>query len=164
MAGRGSTSANWPPAVVAAALALVLLTGSGAAGRAQSPVLIDPDSGRYLGNLNANPYDLNSVANPNGRYGSPYSADSINNSYGVYGSPYSPRSVTNPYTTGGPAIVDPSTGRFLGTYNGNRYDPGSVANPYGRYGSPYSGNSINNPYGVYGSPYSPKSATNPYGY
>lgn len=69
-------------------------------------ILVDPSSGQYLGNLNSNRYDPNSVANPYGRYGSPYSPDSINNPYGQYGSPYSPNSVNNPYTSGGPVIIN----------------------------------------------------------
>lgn len=56
--------------------------------------------GKYLGNLNSNPYDPNSVSNPYGQYGSPYSPDSINNPYGRYGSPYSPDSANNPYGQG----------------------------------------------------------------
>ena len=54
-----------------------------------SPKIIAPD-GRYLGNLNSNRYDPNSVANPYGQYGSRYSPNSINNPYGQYGNPYSP--------------------------------------------------------------------------
>jgi len=60
------------------------------------PILVDPQSGKYLGNLNANPYDQNSVSNPFGEFGSPYSQDSINNPFGVYGSPYSNKSISNP--------------------------------------------------------------------
>ena len=56
--------------------------------------------GKYLGNLNNNRYDPNSVANPYGQYGSQYSPDSINNPYGRYGSPYSPDSANNPYGRG----------------------------------------------------------------
>lgn len=37
--------------------------------------------GRYMGDLNDNKYDANSVSNPYGRYGSQYSNDSINNPY-----------------------------------------------------------------------------------
>jgi hypothetical protein len=59
---------------------------------------------KYLGNLNQNPYDPNSVNNPYGRYGSPYSPDSVRNPYGTYGSPYSPYSPTNPYTNQAPKI------------------------------------------------------------
>ncbi len=64
-----------------------------------SPALHDRQ-GKYLGNLNANRYDPDSVSNPYGRYGSPYSADSINNRYGRYGSPYSSESVNSPYGQG----------------------------------------------------------------
>lgn len=63
-----------------------------------SPKLYD-SQGQFLGDLNANPYDPNSVANPYGRYGSPYSADSINNPYGA-GSRFQPDSPNNPYGTG----------------------------------------------------------------
>lgn len=60
--------------------------------------------GQYLGRLNANRYDPESVANPYGRYGSPYSATSINNPHGRYGSPYSPQSATNPYAAQAPRV------------------------------------------------------------
>jgi len=75
---------------------------------AQGLILVDPENGHYLGNLNSNKYDPNSVANPYGRYGSQYSPDSINNSYGKYGSPYSPNSANNPYATQSPIIVAPN--------------------------------------------------------
>lgn len=41
-------------------------------------------SGKYLGELSADPYRLDSISNPYGRYGSPYSTDSIRNPYGRY--------------------------------------------------------------------------------
>jgi len=68
--------------------------GSGAT----SPKLYD-SHGNFRGNLNANPYDRDSVANPYGRYGSPYSGDSIKNPYGA-GSPYRQDSPYNPYGRG----------------------------------------------------------------
>jgi hypothetical protein len=74
---------------------------------AQTPMLVDPSTGKYLGNLNSNPYDQNSVSNPFGRYGSEYSNDSINNPYSEYGSPYSNKSPNNPYATEAPVIIDP---------------------------------------------------------
>ena len=55
--------------------------------------------GTYLGEMNANPYDANSISNPYGKYGSPYSSTSIKNPYSKYGSPYSTESVNNPYVT-----------------------------------------------------------------
>src|SRR5262245_57717788 len=77
---------------------------------AQSPQLRSNDGqSKYLGNLSANRYDVNSTSNPYGQYGSRYSPDSINNRYGTYGSPYSPYSANNPYTTTAPMIVVPVT-------------------------------------------------------
>lgn len=63
---------------------------------AQSPRIYAPD-GTYLGNLNSNRFDPNSVSNPFGQYGSRYAPNSINNPFGTYGSPYSPSGVRNPY-------------------------------------------------------------------
>lgn len=61
--------------------------------------------GTYLGRLNANGYDPESVSNPYGIYGSRYSATSINNPYSAYGSRYSRLSATNPYTSTPPVVV-----------------------------------------------------------
>ena len=68
-----------------------------------APKLVAQD-GQYLGRLSDNPYDPDSTANPDGRYGSPYSPTSINNPYSKYGSPYSPDSPNNPYTTTAPLL------------------------------------------------------------
>jgi len=54
-----------------------------------------PSSGKYIGNLNSNKYDPNSVSNPYGQYGSKYSPDSINNPYGA-GNPYDSNSPRSP--------------------------------------------------------------------
>lgn len=61
--------------------------------------------GTYLGRLNSNRYDTESVSNPYGIYGSKYSSTSINNPYSTYGSPYSSQSATNPYTTTPPRVI-----------------------------------------------------------
>lgn len=84
------------------AVALVVLTTQA---MAQTPYLVDRQTGKYLGNLSANRYDPNSVNNPYGRYGSRYSSDSINNPYGKYGSRYSSSSANNPYATNAPVII-----------------------------------------------------------
>ena len=78
------------------------------------PYIVDPNTGQYLGTLNSNPYDPQSVSNPYGQYGSPY-GNTINNPYGEYGSPYSTDSWTNPYSTGGPVVIDP--GGYPGGYD-----------------------------------------------
>jgi hypothetical protein len=71
-----------------------------------SPALYDSSTGKYLGNLNNNKYDENSVSNPYGQFGSKYSPDSINNPYSPYGDPYSNKSVNNPYATDAPVIIN----------------------------------------------------------
>jgi hypothetical protein len=92
--------------LILAALTLGLATSALAQ---NSPYIVSPD-GQFLGNLNNNPYDRNTVANPYGRYGSPYSRDSINNPYGEYGSPYSRNSARNPYATNPPRVYAPNGG------------------------------------------------------
>ena len=74
--------------------------------QADSPILVDPETGKLLGNLNSNRFDPNSVSNEFGRYGSEYSSDSINNKFGRYGSEYSQSSPSNPYATGAPIIIE----------------------------------------------------------
>jgi hypothetical protein len=74
---------------------------------AQTPVLVDRQTGKYLGTLGGNRYDADSTSNPYGQYGSRYSADSVNNPYGQYGSRYSNDSPNNPYATNAPAVVAP---------------------------------------------------------
>jgi hypothetical protein len=133
------------------ALSMSLLQGS--------PRLVSPE-GNYLGNLNANRFDVNSVSNPFGRYGSEHSPDSVNNPFGRYGSPYSPQGAQNPYATKSPLVVSPD-GKYLGRYSLNTYDPDSISNPYGRFGSPFDSDSVNNLSGKYGSSYSPSGVRNP---
>ena len=55
-----------------------------------------------LGELSANPYNPNSIANPFGA-GNPFNPNSVTNPFGVYGNPYSNRSATNPFATEAPA-------------------------------------------------------------
>jgi hypothetical protein len=87
--------------IIVPTLLAVLTSGFVLAG---PPNLRDQQTGKYLGNLSANPYDPDSINNPYGRYGSPYSADSINNPFGQYGSSYSNDSPNNPYAGNLPAI------------------------------------------------------------
>jgi hypothetical protein len=75
---------------------------------AAPPILVDRQTGKYLGNLNSNKYDPDSTSNPYGQYGSRYSPDSVNNPYGQYGSRYSADSPNNPYATNAPAVIAPT--------------------------------------------------------
>jgi len=95
------------------ALAFVFAAALGA----QSPLLVSPE-GDFLGNVNSNRFDPNSIANPYGTYGSKYSPNSINNPYGTYGSPYSSSGSRNQFGVGAPPakpripkITFPSFGR-----------------------------------------------------
>lgn len=114
----------------------------------------------YLGELSANPYGPDSVANPFGA-GNPYAPNSVTNEFGRYGSPFSNQSATNPFATDAPRLYD-QQGNYRGKLSANPYDPDSTSNPYGRYGNPYSPDSLNNQFGA-GNPYRSDSPTNPYG-
>lgn len=83
-----------------------------AVAQANPPILVDRNTGKYLGNLSSNKYDINSVSNPYGPYGSKHSLDSINNPHGQYGSRYSQDSPNNPYATNAPAIIAPGSGSY----------------------------------------------------
>ena len=88
-------------------IAAVILLIFSAVVHAGLPILVDRQTGKYLGALSSNPYDQDSVSNPHGKNGSQYSKDSINNPVGEYGSPYSDKSINNPYATNPPIILDP---------------------------------------------------------
>jgi hypothetical protein len=90
------------------ALTLILFTTSALA---QPPVLVDPLTGKYLGDYSNNRYAPNSISNPYGRHGSQYSPDSVRNPYSQYGSPYSSNSGSNPYASSPPMIVTPNPQR-----------------------------------------------------
>lgn len=91
---RGTTM----KAILALAAVAVLVTPAAAVDfrtGANSPKIYAPD-GTYLGNLNQNQFDPNSISNPFGRYGNEFSPDSVNNEFGKYGNPYSSQ-YSNPY-------------------------------------------------------------------
>lgn len=74
----------------------------------------------YLGCLNCNQYDSNSIWNEYGTYGNKYGANSIWNEYGTYGNPYSPVSPWNSYSSESPVVVD-KNGGFYGYLTSNKY-------------------------------------------
>lgn len=90
--------------LVIALVAILMFPGFA---QAQSVQIYDQATGKYLGNLNNNQLDPNSVSNPLGRFGNPLSPDSIHNSLGKYGSPLSNSSVNNPFATNAPVLVAP---------------------------------------------------------
>jgi hypothetical protein len=82
-------------------LLLLILAFVPPASLANPPVLVAAD-GTFLGVASANPFDLDSISNPFGLYGSEYSATSINNPYSLYGSEFSTESTTNPFLVSEP--------------------------------------------------------------
>jgi hypothetical protein len=111
------------------------------------------EDGTYLGKVNNNPNDPESISNPYGKYGSKDSPTSINNENGIYGSKISLQSVNNPYTSHAPNMYGTGYGTnpmYLGKKSANPYDSRSSSNLYGEYGNQYSPKSINNPYSMWG--------------
>jgi len=74
----------------------------------------------YLGCLNCDKYETNSIWNSYGTYGSKYNTNSIWNSYGIYGSKYNSFSPWNNYSTDPPVVVD-KEGNFYGYFSVNKY-------------------------------------------
>ena len=79
-----------------------------------------PSHKTYLGCLNCNSYDSNSIWNEYGMYGSQYNSNSIWNEYGQYGGAYSLYSPFNEYTQTPPIIVD-KNGNSYGYLTANKY-------------------------------------------
>ncbi len=82
--------------------------------------LYSNDGKTFLGTINFNKYDQNSLANKYGTYGSQYSSESIFNKYGTYGSQYNNQSPFNKYTNTPPVIVN-KNGKVIGKLTANEY-------------------------------------------
>ena len=83
--------------IAIALLAITLIMMASFKVFAASPIIVDPETGLYLGNLNDDFLDENSVNNPFGKHGNYLNENSINNPYGTYGDYLSDKSVTNQY-------------------------------------------------------------------
>ena len=77
-------------------------------------IVLSSSTGRTenLGDLSANPYDLDSSSNPFGK-GSPFAPNGINNPFSPYGSPFSNTSATNPFATDAPKRNPQCSWRFV---------------------------------------------------
>lgn len=93
---------------------------------ASFPLYLYAQDGTFLGNINSNKYDRDSIANEYGNYGSKYQTDSIFNQYGEYGSKYSQYSVFNEYATKPPKIFD-KNGEIVGYLTANKYLAGAIS-------------------------------------
>jgi hypothetical protein len=75
--------------------------------------------GQFLGVLSSNLYDLNSICNPNGIYGSSWGIFSIRNPYSLYGSTYGIYSPYNPNSINPPVIWYQGQPMLVVTKNSN---------------------------------------------
>jgi hypothetical protein len=75
--------------------------------------------GQFLGKINTNKYDNDSILNKYGPYGSKYSTTSIFNQYSQYGSKYGSYSINNPYCSTPPQLY--IKGKFVGNISVNKY-------------------------------------------
>jgi hypothetical protein len=80
--------------------------------------------GQFLGKLCLNRYDVESIVNRYGIYGSPYSISSIYNKYSLYGSQYSSLSPFNKYTTTPPTVY--LRGQICGFLSVNKFLLGRI--------------------------------------
>lgn len=84
--------------------------------------LYAPD-GTFLGNINTNRFDADSLTNQFGAYGSKYNSASIFNKFGEYGSPYGANS---PYNQYGRPLKVVKDGVVLAEISKNRYYGNSI--------------------------------------
>lgn len=80
-----------------------------------------PDKDKFLGYLNASPYNSESIWNQFSPYGNEYNSDSIWNGYGTYGNEYSSYSPWNAYSSYSPILVD-DDGNYYGEFNINNHN------------------------------------------
>lgn len=93
---------------------------SGASGRAaRGESYLEAADGTYLGSLNPNNFDKDSVFNQFGPFGSEFSPTSIFNQFGTYGSQFSQLSPFNQFSKKGPTIY--LKGRAIGRLTKNSF-------------------------------------------
>jgi len=85
------------------------------------------DDGKFLGKLTLNKYDLESISNEYGMYGSKYALNSIKNQYSLVGSIYGLYSPHNQYSISPPKIY--LRGTEFGYLTKNKYRLGNLIDP-----------------------------------
>jgi hypothetical protein len=98
---------------------------NGAAGRqARKESYLQATDGTYLGSLNPNNFDQNSIFNQFGPYGSQFSPTSIYNQFGPYGGQFSQMSPFNKFSNSGPIVF--LNGNRIGTLTANPFTPNRI--------------------------------------
>jgi hypothetical protein len=78
---------------------------------------LEGGNGVFLGNIDTNRFDRNSISNTYGPYGSRYSQTSVLNQYSQYGSQYGPYSIRNPNAIRPPKLY--VNGSYIGQVSSN---------------------------------------------
>lgn len=86
------------------------------------------DHDEFVGCLNCNKFDPQSVQNDFGTYGNPFSDKSIKNHFSSYGNPYSPFSACGEFASTPPVVVD-ENGAFYGELTRNKSRPKRIKEP-----------------------------------
>jgi hypothetical protein len=111
-----------------ALLRTLILCAPGPASAEQALLLYGgSEHNEFLGCLNCDRYQENSINKTYGQFGISYSSLIIWNHYGVYGSAYSATGVCNHYAADAPIIIDKS-GKFYGRLTLNNYAQGAIKN------------------------------------
>ena len=97
-----------------------------AVGQSNESFIIAED-GTYLGKLDANEFDSNSILNEFGPYGNEFSSTSIFNQFSNYGSEFSTQSPFNEFTSTPPKIF--VNGKFYGYLTKNQFITGKKVDP-----------------------------------
>src|SRR6478672_477808 len=87
--------------------------------------------GTFLGVVSSNQYDLNSISNPHGQYGSPHGLYSVRNQYSMYGGSYGIYSPYNSNCLQPPVIVYNGKVVLIVTRNTNLSGIGVSSSAYG---------------------------------
>lgn len=90
------------------------------------PLYLYAQDGTFLGNINSNQFDTDSIANEFGKYGSEFQTKSIFNEFGTYGSKFSQYSPFNEFASKPPKILD-KNGQIVGYLTANRFSPMAVS-------------------------------------
>ncbi len=112
---------------VAAILQERIPVGPAALGEGIGRAYLLAADGAFLGTLNPNEFDQNSIFNEYGPYGSKFSPNSIFNQFGVYGSQFSQLSPYNPYTSTPPTLY--VSGQRVAHVSANQFLSGDVIHP-----------------------------------
>ncbi|CCN92046.1 exported hypothetical protein [Vibrio nigripulchritudo SFn27] len=100
---------------------VLMVTFSAVGGNRELLLYSGEEHDTFIGCLNCDKSETNSIWNKYGTYGSLYGSQSVWNKHGAYGSKHNVLSPWNQYSTQGPVIVD-RQGNSYGKFTTNSHD------------------------------------------